>query len=111
MVFAHDTEQALAAVVALVNTASEDGEELPDVASLDAFLDTYGWTGRHERSEAELRSVRELRPRLRRIWYEDEDGIVAIVNGLLRESKALPQLVKHDGEPYHLHATSRDAPL
>ena len=58
-----------------------------------------------------MRSVRELRPRLRRIWYADEDGVVEIVNGLLRESNALPQLVKHDDEPYHLHATSPDAPL
>ena len=105
MLFAHDTELALAATAGLVNT------ELPDIAALDALFQTHGWTGRHEHSEAELRSVRTLRTRLRRIWDEDEDGVVAIVNGLLRESKALPQLIKHDGEPYHLHATSRDAPL
>lgn len=109
--FAHDTELAVAATVALVNTAGSDGEQLPDVAALDEFFRAYGWTGRHEHTEAELRSVRSLRPRLRRIWYEDEDGVVEIVNGLLRESKALPQLIRHDGEPYHLHATSRDAPL
>jgi predicted RNA-binding Zn ribbon-like protein len=111
MAFAHDTETALNAVVALINTAGQDGEELPDIAALDAFFRTYKWSGRHEHTEAELRSVRELRPRLRRIWYEDEDGVAEIVNELLRESHALPQLMKHDGEPYHLHATSRDAPL
>jgi predicted RNA-binding Zn ribbon-like protein len=111
MVFAHDTEVALNAAAALVNTADSDGERLPDIASLDAFVRAYGWTGRHEHTRAELESVRQLRPRLRRIWHEDEDGVVAIVNGLLRESHALPQLVKHDGEPYHLHATDRDAPL
>jgi len=55
--------------------------------------------------------VRELRPRVRRIWDEDEDGVAAIVNRLLRDSNALPQLVRHDGAPYHLHATSHDAPL
>lgn len=109
MVFAHDTEAALAAAVALVNTI--DGEKLPDVAALEEFLRVYGWTGRFERSEAELRSVRDLRPRLRRVWHEDEDGVVEIVNELLREAKALPQLVRHDAEPYHLHATSPDAPL
>jgi predicted RNA-binding Zn ribbon-like protein len=111
MVFTHDTEVALEAAVALVNTAGTDGEKLPDVAALDVFFRTHGWTGRHEHTEAELRSVRDLRPRLRRIWDEDEDGVVAIVNALLREAGALPQLVKHDGYPYHLHATSRDAPL
>jgi len=111
MAFAHDTELGLNAAVALINTADGDHEGLPDVAALDAFFHTYGWTGRHEHTEAELRSVRELRPRLRRIWYADEDGVVEIVNQLLRESNALPQLLRHNGEPYHLHATSRDAPL
>jgi predicted RNA-binding Zn ribbon-like protein len=111
LVFAHDTEVALAAAAALVNTDSRGGEKLPDVAALDEFFRAYGWTGRHEHSQAELQSVRELRPRLRRIWDEDEDGVAAIVNRLLRDSNALPQLVRHDGAPYHLHATSRDAPL
>ena len=111
MTFAHDTDVALGAAVALINTAGSDGEGLPDVPALDAFFSAHGWTGRHEHTEAELRSVRELRPRLRRIWQEDEDGVVEIVNGLLRDANALPQLVKHDGEPYHLHATARDAPL
>lgn len=111
MLFAHDTELALVAAAALVNTDGGDGEKLPDVASLAAFLQAYNWTGRHDNTEAELRSVRRLRPRLRQVWYEDEDGVVAIVNALLRESRALPQLIKHDAEPYHLHATPRDAPL
>ncbi len=111
MVFADDTEVGLAAAVALVNTDGSDGEQLPDVAALDAFLRAYGWTGRHDRTEAELRAVHELRPKLRRVWYEDEDGVVRIVNRLLRESRALPQLVRHEGRPYHLHATSQDAPL
>lgn len=111
MVFAHDTEVALAAAVALINTADADGDELPDVPALDAFFNAYRWTGRHEHSEAELRAVRALRPQLRRIWHEDEDGVVEIVNGLLRQARALPQLVTHDGEQYHLHATSPDAPL
>jgi predicted RNA-binding Zn ribbon-like protein len=79
--------------------------------ALNEFLRTYGWTGRHDNTEAELRAVRELRPGLRRIWYEDEDGVVEIVNRLLRASKALPQLVRHEQEPYHLHATPADAPL
>jgi predicted RNA-binding Zn ribbon-like protein len=111
VLFAHDTELALIGAAALVNTDGSDGEKLPDVASLTAFLETYGWTGRHDGTEEELRSVRRLRPRLRQIWYEDEDGVVAIVNALLREARALPQLVRHNGEPYHLHATPPDAPL
>src|SRR3989440_3207299 len=111
MTFAHDTDISLQAAAALVNTDSSDGEELPDVAALDAFFDHYGWTGRHEHTEAELRAVRELRPRLRQLWYADEDGVAEIVNELLRESDALPQLARHGNEPYHLHAVPRDAPL
>ncbi len=41
----------------------------------------------------------------------DEDGAVELVNQLLREADALPQLVKHDAWDYHLHATPPDAPL
>jgi predicted RNA-binding Zn ribbon-like protein len=111
VLFAHDTEVALAAVAALVNTAGRGVEQLPDPDALAAFVTAYGWTGRHERTAAELRSVRALRPRLRRIWDADEDEVVEIVNGLLREGHALPQLVRHDGWPYHLHATPSDAPL
>jgi predicted RNA-binding Zn ribbon-like protein len=110
MVFAHDTEVALAAASALVNTANPD-EGLPDVPALDRFVAHCGWTGRHEHADTELRSVRELRSRLRRLWDDDEDEVVATVNALLREARALPQLVRHDEQPWHLHATDPDAPL
>lgn len=112
MPFAHDAEMALLAAAALVNTASGRTQEgLPDVAALDRFYETYQYSGRHERTDAELAAVRDLRPRLRAIWQTDEDGVVEIINGLLREFDALPQLIKHGTEPYHLHAVSRDAPL
>lgn len=111
MLFAHDTACSLTTTAALVNTAGRNEEGLPDTAALDRFFVTHNWTGRHEHTEAELRSVRALRPRLRKLWQTDEDGIVEIINGLLRESKALPQLIRHDAEPYHLHAVPNDAPL
>lgn len=111
LLFAHDTEVALNAAAALVNTADGDEEHLPDIASLGEFMDAWGWTGERKRTDAELRSVRALRPRLREVWLVDEEGAVEIVNGLLREFKALPQLAKHDGWDYHVHATPADAPL
>ncbi|MEU7929952.1 CGNR zinc finger domain-containing protein [Micromonospora echinofusca] len=111
MLFTHDTECSLTAVAALVNTASRDGEGLPDVAALDAHFVAHAYSGRHEHTEDELRAVRDLRPRLRRVWYADTEGIVTIVNELLREYDALPQLITHDDEPYHFHAVPRDAPL
>ena len=111
MHFAHDTEMALAAAAALVNTVQEDGDELADVAALDRFVQAWGWTGERRRDQAELDAVRALRPRLRRLWHVDEDGAVELVNDLLREARALPQLVKHDTWDYHLHATPPYAPL
>jgi predicted RNA-binding Zn ribbon-like protein len=111
MLFAHDTEVALAAAAALVNTADGEDEHLPDTAALDEFVRTWGWTGVRHLDEAELRAVRELRPRLRQLWEVSEERVVDIVNELLREANALPQLVKHDIWDYHLHATPPDAPL
>lgn len=112
MLFARDTEVALAAAAALVNTADGDEEHLPDVAALDEFVTSWGWTGERTRNLAELRAVLQLRPRLREIWFSDEERVVEIVNDLLRESHALPHLVKHaDWEGYHLHATPPHAPL
>lgn len=111
MIFAHDAEDAVACAAALINTADGDRERLTDMATLDDFLRTWGWTGKRERGDAELRAVRALRPRLRRFWELDEDGVVELVNELLREGRALPQLVKHGGWDYHLHATPPDAPL
>src|SRR4051812_18691116 len=109
MIFTHDTEVALAAAAALVNTA--DPEALPDPAALDAFTRHGGWTGSRTHDRAELRAVRALRPPLRRLWQADEEEVVAIVNGLLRDARALPQLVRHDAWDYHLHATPPEAPL
>jgi predicted RNA-binding Zn ribbon-like protein len=111
MTFTHDTERALAGASAVVNTLDGEQELLPDLDSLDEFVRTWGWTGERDHDNAELQAVRDLRPRLRRLWELDEKGIVQLVNELLREANALPQLVKHDQWDYHLHATTSQAPL
>ena len=111
MIFAHDTEVALAAAAALVNTGRGGEERLPDVAALDRFVADWGWTGTRARDRAELDAVAALRPLLAQVWELAADDAVALVNTMLREAGALPQLVKHDGWDYHLHATSADAPL
>jgi len=110
LLFAHDTEIALAASAALVNTC-QGAELLPDEAALDEFVRTWGWTGGRTGDRAELDRVRALRPRLERLWAATEDEAAELVNALLREASALPQLVRHDGWGYHVHATPPDAPL
>ena len=111
MLFAHDTEISFNAAAALVNTARGGTEELPDIAALDAFIEHWRWSGSRTHDEAELGAVRALRPRLAQLWEMTEDEAVVLVNTLLRDANALPQLVRHDGWEYHIHAASPQAPL
>jgi predicted RNA-binding Zn ribbon-like protein len=115
MLFAHDTEVSLIAASVLVNTlppASRSGEdELATAADLVAFLDDERFTGSRSGTEAELQAVRALRPRLRSVWLAERDAAVDGVNALLREGAALPQLRRHDGFDWHIHATEPDAPV
>jgi hypothetical protein len=109
VIFAHDTEVALAAAAELVNTETNGG--LDDLDELDGFLARWGFTGSRQHDQPELEAVQALRPRLRQVWFEDKDGAVTLVNALLRQGSALPYLMKHDEWDYHLHATSADQPL
>ncbi len=59
MVFTHDTECSLRAAVTLVNTT--DPDTLDTVEALEEFVEEFGYTGRYERSQAELDEVRALR--------------------------------------------------
>jgi len=108
--FTHDTEVALQAAVALVNSA-EEPDTLDSVAALDAFFAEHHYTGRHERTRAELEQVRALRPRLRSLLVAERDEAVALVNAWLREAGAVPRLVRHEGFDWHLHAIGDDRPL
>jgi predicted RNA-binding Zn ribbon-like protein len=110
VIFAHDTSAALAAAVALVNSAVEpDTLTTPD--ELDAFFRAHGYSGRHDGDGTELAAVRALRAPLRELLTADLDTVAALVNRILAERRAVPQLVRHDGWDYHLHAVAESAPL
>ncbi|HLS39237.1 MAG TPA: CGNR zinc finger domain-containing protein [Ornithinicoccus sp.] len=114
MLFAHDTEEALRSAAALINTAPwrpGASDELATPEQLDAFVEAWRWSGSRTHDEEELRQVQELRPRLRRIWTAPVDEMVEGVNALLRDAGALPQLVRHDGWDWHLHAVDPSRPL
>ncbi len=115
MLFAPDTEESLAFVVALANTdpgASRSGaDELATVDQLTGLLVRFSYSGRIDHDEAELREVRRARSLLRRVWTLGRDEAVESVNGMLRDARALPYLVRHDGLDWHLHATAPQAPL
>jgi predicted RNA-binding Zn ribbon-like protein len=113
--FAPDVDETLEFTTALANTvpgASRSGvDELPDPAALRAFLARYVFSGRIDGDEAELREIREMRDDLRRLWRLSREEAVDEVNGLLRDAQALPQLLRHDGLNWHIHAVSQEAPL
>lgn len=111
MIFAPDPAVALRTVVNLINTAARGQDKLATLKDLDQFLETEGLTGSRTRDSAELASVQALRAELGRLWTADEDHLVEGVNRLLRDARALPQLLKHDHWDWHLHATTRDAQL
>lgn len=111
MLLAHDTERALAAAAGLVNTGRDAQDQLTTVEELEELVRTWQWTGPRTGDPAELAAVRKLRPVLAQFWSADKDTVVEIVNQVLRERHALPQLVKHDQWDYHVHATAPDAPL
>ena len=110
MLFTHDTQDALQMMAALVNTAGEP-DELATLADLDAFLSVWVFTGRVDHDEAELAALRRLRARLAGFFDVDEQGLADGVNALLREGRALPQLVRHDAFDWHIHATDEATPL
>jgi|SRR5690606_18087805 len=110
MTFTSDTEEALRAAVALVNSAEEpDALTTPD--DLSAFLTAFPYTGRIDRDEAELHSLRDLRPRLRRMLLAPRDEMVAHVNAALADVTLAPRLSRHDAADWHLHAVADDHPL
>jgi predicted RNA-binding Zn ribbon-like protein len=110
VVFTHDTEASLLAAVALVNSG-EEPDTLTTSAELEAFLDEHEFTGTRRGDAVELGGVRELRPRLRALLTSDRDTAASLVNDLLGEEHALPQLVRHGGHDWHIHAVAPDAPL
>ncbi|MBO9519987.1 MAG: CGNR zinc finger domain-containing protein [Nocardioidaceae bacterium] len=110
MVFAHDTEASLAAAVELANSA-DDPDTMTTVADLDSFYERHGYTGTHRRTREELEAVRGLRGRLRALLTAERDDAVRMVNAMLADAQAVPQLVRHGDLDWHIHAVAPDTPL
>lgn len=111
MVFAHDTEVALQTMTALVNTAAHEPDALATINDLEEFVEEWEYHGHRSRDAAELASVQDLREVLDNVWMAPVDDVVAVVNRLLSDNDARPQLVRHDEWDWHLHAHHVEAPL
>jgi predicted RNA-binding Zn ribbon-like protein len=110
VLFAHDTEASLKAAVWLVNSA-EEPDTLTTIDQLDVFYAEQGFTGRRDRDAAELQALRDLRPVLRKLLTAKRDDAAELVNTLLADARAMPQLRRHDGLDWHIHAVPSEAPL
>jgi predicted RNA-binding Zn ribbon-like protein len=110
VVFAHDTEIALQAAVSLANSELPP-DTLTTVAQLDAWYAAHSYTGRRDRDRAELDAVRGLRPAIRDLLTSDEERAATLVNGMLAEAQAVPQLVRHEPFDWHLHAVPAETDL
>lgn len=110
MLFAYDTECSLRSAVALVNSG-EEPDTLTTMEQLDAWYAEHEFTGRRDHDAAELDALRALRPTLRELLTAERDDAAELVNALLAEAQAVPQLRRHDGLDWHIHAVPSDAPL
>jgi len=112
--FGADLLEALTAVAELINTGrSRDGEGLRDVAGVAAFARRYGFGGRARAGDAP--ALRAYRARLDAIVAAGEAGdgpaAVRMINALLAETGAIPQIVSHDGRGPHIHVSRPAAPM
>jgi predicted RNA-binding Zn ribbon-like protein len=112
--FGADLLEALVAAAELINTGrSAHGEGLRDVADVAAFGRRFGVGGRARAGD--VPALRAYRARLDAIVTscEAEDGPAAVrmINALLAETGAIPQIVAHDGRGPHIHVSRPAAPM
>jgi predicted RNA-binding Zn ribbon-like protein len=109
--FAHDTELALRAAVYLVNSTARGPDTLTSVEDLDHWWAAHHFIGRRDGDEAELETVRAVRPKLRALLTSERDKAAEDVNAIFAEVRALPHLVRSEYVDWHLHPIASDAPL
>ena len=113
--FGADLLEALTAGAELINTGrAADGEGLRTAADVQAFGDRYAFHGiaSGPRDAARLRAHRD---RLDAVAVACESGddaaAIEMLNALLAETGAIPQIVAHDGRGPHIHVSRPAAPL
>jgi predicted RNA-binding Zn ribbon-like protein len=113
--FGADLLEALAAGAELINTGrAAAGDELRTVADVQEFGDRYAFHG-NPAGPADLARLRALRARLDGVAVACESGddaaAIGMLNALLAETGAIPQIVAHDGRGPHIHVSRPAAPL
>ena len=126
MTFAYDIRSNLTMLVDLLNTSGDvaaDGDELTTTAELREFAARHDFSGPLVATPSDVEDTLRLRARFASALdssidaetdEEFETGTEAVVNEInltLGNSGSVPQLVKHDGWDWHLHATGSSASL
>ncbi len=87
-------------------------DTLTTVEQLDNWFGTYAYTGRRDGTRAELpRRSGSSDHCSSRLLTSDLERTVELVNQMLVEAQAVPQLVRHDGFDWHVHAVPSDSDL
>ena len=109
MVFAHDTVADLESAAFLANSELEP-DTLTEFAHLEAFFDDFQYTSARP-TTSDLEPVRAIRTTLRALFKSSRDKAVPLVNDILAEQQALPQLVRHGDVDWHIHAVPDNSPF
>ena len=122
MLFSHDTEQALACIVDLVNSApatepasgsvASSDELLPDLDALEGFVAGHAISEVSELTARDLRGVHALRDVIAAVFDAVDDRSAAeAVNTLVSQATVTPRLTDHDGYAWHVHYFAPGASL
>jgi predicted RNA-binding Zn ribbon-like protein len=106
VIFSHDTEHSLAALVALVN------EGMPDVPALERFVRDHSVSDVGRLDDGDVEAVRRLRDRMWSVFSSQDDvEAAAMVNRLIGIAPVSPRLTDHDDYDWHVHYYSPGASL
>jgi hypothetical protein len=113
--FGADLLEALTACTELINTGREDdGDGLRDAADVQEFGERYAFRGIAAGPD-DVPLLRAHRARLDAIATAcesgDDEAAIEMVNELLAETGAIPQIVAHDGRGPHVHVSRPSAPI
>ncbi len=113
--FDADLVEALTACAELINTGrSADGEAIGDLTDVQSFGDRYAFHGRAGTAR-DVARLRAHRARLDAVAVAceagDDEAAIAMLNALLAETGAVPQIVAHDGRGPHVHVSRPADPM
>lgn len=113
--FGADLAEALTACAELINTGRGGvADSLRTAADVQKFGDRYAFHGAGA-GPGDVRRLRSHRARLdataAACERADDETAIGILNTLLAETGAIPQIVAHDGRGPHIHVSRPAAPL